>query len=105
MERISEKKIIYLLIKLFFAILNYFDAESSQGTPYTASHGIYKSAASDGACVKTKALYFVVWIQGFLIPFPSHIKYQLIHVHVFRYRVRTKRNEESLWFGLRLFPI
>jgi hypothetical protein len=31
----------------------------------------------------------------------SIVKYLLI----IRYRVRTKRNEESLWFGLRLFPV
>jgi hypothetical protein len=63
-------------------------------------HAANISAAPDGTCSRTKAVYFMVWTRA---PYPSLFslmyKYQLI----FRYRVRTKRSEESLWFGLRLF--
>jgi hypothetical protein len=82
----------------------YFDAEGSQGIPDTVSHFKYKSSIR--RCmrqIQNSILYGLDTGATFtflLSQYVSIVKYQLI----FRYRVWTKRNEESLWFGLRLFP-
>jgi hypothetical protein len=82
-----------------------FDAKGSQGIPDTASHCKYKSSIR--RCMRQNQgsiLYGLDTGVPYTFLFThdvSIVNYQLI----FRYRVRTKRNEESLWFGLRLFPV
>jgi hypothetical protein len=83
----------------------YFDAEGSQGIPDTVSHCKYKSSIR--RCMRQNQdsrLYGLYTGAPYTFLFSHYVlivKYQLI----FSYRVRTKRNEESLWFGFRLFPV
>jgi hypothetical protein len=79
---------------------NYFDAESSQGTPDTVSHSNYKRNIRRCMLQNQGGILYGL-DTGAPYPFLFSLMYkcQLI----FRYRVRTKRIMESLWFGLRLF--
>jgi hypothetical protein len=59
------------------------------------------TAASHGACSRTKTVYTLCLGQEAPYPFLLPYVYQSIFIH----KVRIKRDKESLWFGLRLFPI